>query len=98
MTNYYVMFSGDKSRARACIRHLSRHLAASTVRSAKCNETNVSDRIDQVHIRIPRMGLAKLLQKDVSITTQASANPDSAYNASFSFMNSFNYAVETSKC
>ncbi|KAG0631662.1 hypothetical protein M758_1G270500 [Ceratodon purpureus] len=86
---FWSLFKGDKSRARACIRHLSHYLAATTGRpAANHNEACVSDKIDQVHIQIPRMGLAKLLQKDVSVTTQASANLDSAYNTSFTFMNS----------
>lgn len=63
------MFSGDKSQARACIRHLAHHLAATTI----------------IPAAIPRMGLAKLLQKDVSSTTKTSANPD---NTSFNFMSS----------
>lgn len=88
MTNHDVMVAGDKSRARACIRHLSHYLAATTIRpAAKYNETCVSDRIDQGCTRIPGMGLAKLLQKDVSIMTRASENPDSAYNTSFTLMN-----------
>lgn len=81
------MFSGDKSQARARIRHLAHHSAASTIIPAsKQDGTLVSDRINGDHIRIPRMGLARLLQKDVSSSIQTSVNPDSSYDSSFTFI------------
>lgn len=85
---FWSLFKGNMSRARACVRHLAHHLATSAKSTAKRDGTLHSDWIDGAYIRVPRMRLANLLQNDVSITTQSSANSDSAYKANFTLMNS----------
>lgn len=85
LTKYGSMLPGENPRARACIRHLARHVSAS---NKLCAAKGTESLANEEHIRIPRMGLPKLLQKDVSSTSQAASNSNSSYDTSFTFMSS----------
>lgn len=79
------MLPGENSRARACIRHLAHHVSAS---NKLCAAKGTESLANEDHIRIPRMGLPKLLQKDVYSSSQAASNSNSSYDTSFTFMSS----------
>lgn len=81
--------SGNKFRARACVRHLAHHIAASSsTPSLQSTSRTASSPSYQDQLFISRTDLTELLKSEAGKSTQEQANNNFGFTSSFSFMDS----------